>query len=109
MMEDLGRAMKQADGRVKPTQANVKPGDYFINFRHGPELPIFGQVLECDDPIYKEPHMRQYRFTKFYSMACPWGEMGDTHVSEVHALLDPELFSWYKQHNWTKSRDGDSY
>lgn len=102
MMADLGKAMKAADSQVNPTQSKVKPGDYLLNFRYGPDLPIFGEVLECDDPIYKEPHMKNYRFTKCYSQACECGEYGDVHISEVDAVLDPLLFSWYAKHGWRK-------
>jgi len=100
MMEDLQKRMKEADARVKPTQASIKAGQYFINFRHGPELPIFGEVLDPNEPLYEEPHMKHYRLTKAYSAACEWGEMGDTHVSDMHAIIDKELFQYYKEHNW---------
>ena len=104
MMEDLGRAMKEADARVKPVQAAIKPGQYFINFRHGPGVPIFGEVLDTDDPLYNEPHMKHYRLTKAYSAACEWGEIGDTHVSDMDALIDKELFDYYKEHGWMPPR-----
>ena len=95
-----GRAIvefDEPDAKVKPVQAAIKRGQYFINFRYGRELPIFGEVLDIDD---NEPHMRQYRLTKAYSVACEWGEIGDTHVSEMHALIDKELFDYYKEYGW---------
>jgi hypothetical protein len=112
MMEDLGRAMKEADARVRPTQANMEPGKYFINFRHGPELPIFGQVLDYKklgvnpeeqgyiNETYEQPQMKYYKPTRAFSDACPQGELGDLHLSEVDAIIDPELFEYYQEHNW---------
>jgi hypothetical protein len=114
MMKDLSRAMKQADARVKPAQANIKPGQYFINFRHGPELPIFGQVLDIKtlgindeeqkyiNETYSQPHMRYYRPSKCYSAACEWGEAGDTHLSSIDAIIEGELFDFYKSNKWRK-------
>jgi hypothetical protein len=112
MMDDLGRAMKEADARVRPAQAGIKPGQYFINFRHGPGLPIFGEILdiatlgydeeeqEYINESYAEPHMRFYKPTKCYSMACPEGELGDTHLSDVDAIIDRELFEHYRENGW---------
>jgi hypothetical protein len=40
-MMDADEAAREAvDAQVRPTQASIKPGQYFINFRYGPELPI---------------------------------------------------------------------
>jgi hypothetical protein len=115
MMEDLGRAMKEADAHVNPTQASIKPGQYFINFRHGPELPIFGEILDVSnlgadpeeqkyiDETYGEPHMRFYRPTRAYSVACEGGEIGDIHLSEIAAVIDRDLFEWYRQNGWVRS------
>lgn len=115
MMEDLGRAMKEADARVKPTQAGIEPGQYFINFRYGLDLPIFGEILDIKklgvdeeeqeyiNRSYSQPHMRFYRPTKAYSMACPEGEIGDIHLSEVDAIIDPELFGFYRENGWRKT------
>lgn len=118
MMEDLGRAMKEADARVRRTQAGIRPGQYFINFRYGAELPIFGEILDikrlgydkeeqdCIDRQYAEPHMRFYRPSKCYSLACEWGEIGDVHLSEVSAIIDKELFEYYQENGWRRP-EGD--
>jgi hypothetical protein len=42
ILEAEEAARKAADTRVNPTQASIRPGQYFINFRYGGELPIFG-------------------------------------------------------------------
>jgi hypothetical protein len=114
MMEAEEKARKVADARVKPTQANIKPGQYFVNFRYGKELPIFGEILDIKklgvdeeeqtyvDDSYGQPHMRFYRPTRAYSMACEWGEVGDIHLSEISAIIDRELFQWFKENGWTK-------
>jgi hypothetical protein len=114
MMEDLGRAMREADSRIKPIQAGIKPGQYFINFRHGPDLPIFGQILDIGalgydkeeqeyiNRQYAQPHMKYYRPTHAYSVACPEGEIGDIHLSEVDAIIDGELFEYYRENGWQR-------
>jgi hypothetical protein len=112
MMDELGRAMKAADRRVRPAQSGIRQGQYFINFRYGKDLPIFGEVLDIgtlgyDDEEqdyinkqYAKPHMRFYRPTRCYSTACPEGEEGDTHLSEIAAIIDRELFEYYKENGW---------
>lgn len=100
MMQAIEKARISADAQVKPTQEKIKPGQFFINMRHGSELPIFGEVLETEEEIFKEPHMKNYRFTKAFSKACPEGEMGDTHVSEIAAIIDPMLFEFYQNNQW---------
>ncbi|MBW1731415.1 MAG: hypothetical protein JRJ75_11075 [Deltaproteobacteria bacterium] len=112
MMEDLGRAIRRADTMVRPTQAAIRAGQYFINLRHGRDLPIFGEVLDIGklgydeeeqeyiNNQYAQPHMRFFRPTRCYSMACPEGEVGDTHLSEVDAIIDRELFEHYRENGW---------
>lgn len=117
MMEAERRARELADSRVKPAQAEIKPGQYFINFHYGPDLPIFGEILdyktlgideeeqEYVNESYEQPHMKFYKPTKAYSVACEWGEVGDIHVSEISAIIDKELFAWYAKHGWVKPRE----
>jgi hypothetical protein len=105
MMDDLARAMKEADARVRPAQAAIRPGHYFINFRHGPDLPIFGEILdirtlgvdeeeqEYIDEEYTQPHMKFYRPTKAYSVTWPEGEHGDIDLREIYAIIDRELLN----------------
>ena len=47
-MDAEDKARKAADAQVRPTQALIKPGQYFINFRYWPELPIFGEILDIE-------------------------------------------------------------
>ena len=115
MMEDLGRAMEEADARVEPAQARIKPGQYFIKFPHGPELPIFGEILdirklgydeeeqEYIDLQYAEPHMRVLKPTRCYSVAFPKGEVGDTHLSDIDAIIDSDLRLLSPEKTWSFS------
>ena len=114
-MEAEEAARKAADAQVKPTQALIKPGQYFINFRYGPDLPIFGEVLDIKklghdeeeqeyiNRSYAQSHMRFYRPTKCYSKACPEGDVGDIHLSEVDAIIDTRLFEYYRQNGWREA------
>jgi hypothetical protein len=114
MLEAEEKARKAADARVQPVQSQIRAGQHFINFRYGPDLPIFGQILSVSklgiddeeqryiDETYAQPHMKYYRPTKAYSAVCPEGEIGDVHLSEVWAIIDTELFDWYRQNGWAK-------
>ena len=124
-MDDLARAMREADTRVNPTQASIRAGQHFIDFRHGPELPIFGEILDIKtlgvdeeeqaylDEDYAQAHMRYYRPSRCFSIYCESGEVGDVHISEIDAIIDPQLFQtqyflFINPHaNNTRSPQGD--
>ena len=88
MQDDLSQAMQEADERVKPWQAEIKKGDCFWQeTEYG--FKIYGKVLKN---AYREKHLRNYRFCKCYSEACPEGETGDVHTSVIGGLLTGEEF-----------------
>lgn len=94
-MERLEQARKAADARVKPWQADARPGDCFItDAEEG--LLIFGEVLEvCEDP-----RLQHYRFCRCYSVACPEGELGDVHVSTICRFISREQFEQAREKGW---------
>jgi len=92
----LRQAMEAADARVRPWQAAVKVGDCFIADGGEDDLLVFGEVLEG----YREAHLRHYRFCRCFSVACPEGEVGDTHVSTVLCLVSRAFFEAMRQAGW---------
>ena len=92
----LRRARKAADGKVKPWQAAIRPGDCFIADSGEEGLLVFGEVLEG----YTEPHLRHYRFCRCHSVACPEGELGDMHVSTVLCRVSRAFFDEMRQEGW---------
>jgi hypothetical protein len=113
-MEQERQARESADSRVNPTQAGIKPGQYFINFRYGSDLPIFGEILdyktlgvdeveqEYINESYLQPHMKYYRPSHAFSVACPMGECGDVHLSEIDVIMGKDLFDFYQENHWVK-------
>ena len=112
MQDDLGRAMKEADARVKEEQKRYRSGDIVLS-DSGYGFPIFHELLdnekivkenllkygdEYEDEgiytldLYNEPHMKYYRFANNYSEACPEGELGDFHLSEGLYRIPREAF-----------------
>ena len=92
------KRMEQADARVKPWQAEIKPGDYFVrNSPHG--FNIYGEILEEEEP--RDKHLQYYRLCRGYSVACPEGEMGDIHVSQIEALISRETFEAMRKRGWS--------
>ena len=112
----MRKVQERADSIVRPLQAEIKSGQYFVNNKPEYGFAIFGEILDIaklgTDPdeqkyinkLYSQKHMRYYRPSRAYSVACPMGEVGDVHLSEIDAVIDSELFDWYKQHGWTKPR-----
>ena len=92
----LREAMEAADGKVKPWQAVIGPGDCFIADGGEEGLLVFGEVLEG----YQEAHLRHYRFCRCYSVACPEGELGDVHVSTVLCRVSRAFFEAMRQAGW---------
>ena len=97
MMKRLQKAMKAADARVRPWQAAIIPGDYFLrSTEYG--FDIYGVVLKDDEP--REPHLQHYRLCECYSIACQEGEVGDVHVSSIEQILSEAEFEEAKQGGW---------
>ena len=92
----LRQAMKAADGKVKPWQAAIRPGDCFIADGGEEDLVVFGEVLEG----YQEAHLRHYRFCRCFSVACQEGELGDVHVSTVLCRVSRAFFDEMRQEGW---------
>ena len=114
MIGAMRQAAQQADSSVRPAQINIKPGQYYINNKPEYGFAIFGEILDIaklgTDPDdqrrlernYSQEHMKYYRPSRAYSPACPMGEEGDVHVSEIDAIIDRELFEWYRANGWGK-------
>lgn len=102
MFKDLVEAREEADARVQPWQVEIKPGDlYMENTEYG--FQIFGKILKSEgegSKFYQEPHMKNYRLVKAFSVACPEGEMGDVHVSSITRKLSQWEFELAKDFKW---------
>jgi len=95
MMEAIERAREEADKRVKPWQRKIKVGDYFEK-----ETP-YGFKVYCEVlDEYDEPHLKNFRFCRCYSVACPDGELGDVHVSTAKRKITKEEFEEMKRRGW---------
>jgi len=119
-LDDLFSAMDadrgHADLKVEPWQENLKPGDFFLRIVDG--VYIYGEVLDPALPtwenaseedleelresaeLYKEDHMKHFRFCRCFSRYCPEGELGDVHVSTVSLFLHSDDFAAAKESNW---------
>ena len=91
MLEAEKKAREAADARTQDWQKKIKPGDCFRQ-----ETPygfdIYGEVLEEHDA----EHLKNYRFCYCFSAACPDGEKGDVHVSQVTEVISREDYEAVK-------------
>ena len=116
MFDAVRRAGEEADKHVRPLQSGVSIGDHFAVLSDE-GFTVYGEVLDPAKPtypcsvevaaeiaseakLYDEPHMRHYRFTRCFSVVCPEGECGDTHVSTIAALMTPEVFEYSRSLGW---------
>jgi hypothetical protein len=99
MFSEMERQRGIADGQVQPYQAAAKPGDFY---RQNTELgfPIYGKILR--DPEPRPERLKHYRFVQAYSVACPEGEMGDVHVSQIDEIISPAVFQVAREMGWSE-------
>ena len=120
MMEAESKARQQADTRVTPEQKKYRAGDIVVS-DPGYGFPIFHEILDIeklvrdnlrkygDDyeeegsyilDIYNEPHMKNYRFCRSYSVVVPEGELGDIHLSIAVGQVSREYFNRLKENGF---------
>ena len=88
MLDSLTEAMETADENTKEWQKALKKGDYYMQeTEYG--FNIYGKVLKN---AYRQKSLRNYRFVKAYSVACPDGEIGDIHISSITRIISKEEF-----------------
>ena len=97
LIEVMRRDQKEADSRVQPWQAEIKPGDNVIRDSRL-NVPIYSEILP--DPKDRPAPLKHYRFTRSYSVVCPDGEYGDIQVSTIKRKLTQEEFEEAKQRGW---------
>ena len=96
MFQAEDKARKSADSRVTDPQKELKKGDYFLK-DSGYGFPIIGQVLK----EYKNKRLQHYRLCECYSVAVPYGERGDVHVSTIGRKIGEDEFKKFKENGWS--------
>ena len=82
ILEAEKKAQAAANARVQEWQRQIKKGDYFRQSTpYG--FDIFGEVLK----EYNVEHLVHYRLCYCFSVACPEGEKGDVHTSQVTEII----------------------
>ncbi len=100
MMDAIRQASIQADHHVQPWQTTIQPGDYFFrNTEYG--FPIFGKILPPPSGFYHTVAGQHFRYSNCFSVACPLGEHGDIHISEIEFLITEDLFLFMKDEGWS--------
>jgi len=103
-LDGLFKAMevqrKAADSRVKPFQKDIKPGNFYLQLVE--DMAIYGEVLPDPSEVSpeEEPLMPNYRFVRGFSVCCPEGELGETHVSSMDAPISKAQFEAAKAQGW---------
>lgn len=91
MFEAERKAREAADARVLGWQAKIKVGDYFRQ-KTDYGFDIYGEVLEEHNAEF----LKHYRFCYCFSVACPLGEKGDVHMSQITELISREEYEAIK-------------
>lgn len=98
---DLRSLMKS---ELKPH--HLTEGTCFVRFWQdfGETLLIFGEVkrspYEEDWPFEEDARRNGYIMGRCYSIVCPQGELGSTHVSRINYLISREAFETAKANGW---------
>lgn len=103
MHEDDARALEES--KIKPEDVPV--GQCFVRLYpsgHREYLMIFGEATRSkypeDWPFEEDARMRGHIPGMCYSVQCPDGELGNTHVANIHALITRETFETAKANGW---------
>jgi len=124
MQEHLASLEQAANDRTTDDQKSMEPPCWWINPQPGIGLIIFGESWTLDevdrrnresyghplDPEEEEEadwshrsmtdsYGRGYLFGKAFSLACPDGELGSTHRSEM-IEISREQFEHARSHGW---------
>jgi len=91
--QEIARARRSADTRVKPWQSKVTVGDFVLTIAEGE--PVFSEVLET----YSEPEMMHYRFCRASSVWVE-AELGDIHASQFLRVLTKAEYEEAKANEW---------
>ena len=97
MFEAMRERMDEADTKVESWQALIRPGEYFRRLNKL-GFTIYGEILQEEEP--REEHLRHYRLCRASSVACPYGEMGDIHVSTIDSIISKEEYEEAKSRGW---------
>lgn len=116
LQQSMESAREKADANVTVGQTALKAGALVLRYDPDSELVIYTELLDAIEGeraaganeaeiayvanLYNEPHMKNFRFGRHFSEACPDGELGDLHVCTVSAVMDRAAFDWFRENNW---------
>ncbi len=119
----MREAEKQAEARLTSAQREVSWGDCWVTYYREAGIWIFGEVFTPErnhqssikagasideaneeDESLQDAHARGYRFGRAYSVACPEGELGSTHIANMLGKITPEELSAAMDCEWEAER-----
>lgn len=127
MIAAMSRDEENANSVLTEQQREVGWGDYWIRVLGDYGLVIFGHVSSlrelrkdliengCDEEevaeeiaSISEGYERGYRFGPAYSVACPEGELGDTHIANMVGKISKAEFVCAQECDWDLPRTLES-
>jgi len=116
MFTAIRRGVEAAKARATPRQNAITYGDYWLRVvddfvicgRITPqeelwateaELGASAEEIESEKEMQEASYADGFRFGRAYSIVCPEGELGDTHVSDMVPITEEE-FNQSKGLNW---------
>ena len=121
MMEAERKAREAADARVQPWQLKSKAGEILVS-DPGYGFAIFHEILDNEklvsegfkkygddfeeegistlDTYCFSPKPCNYRFCNNYSVVCPYGELGDMHLSIAVGKITKKDFDELKENDF---------
>lgn len=84
--------------------SDLKHGDYFVRL-HETGVLIFGEVLERtaypeDTETIVSSRLNGYVYGRCYSILCPEGEFGSTHITHIQSKIPRDVFELAKSNGW---------
>jgi len=110
MMDAIGQQVERAKSWIRPRQAAITYGDYWMSPRPDLGIIIFGRItprdemdaterrlgaseeeIEEEHRVYDASYESGFRFGMAYSSWEARGELGDTHVSTMLPITEEEF------------------
>lgn len=118
MGDAMDKALRRANAAVRPAQAAIGYGDYWAQIAENEGLVVFGRIWTIEEGIAASircgadeeeaawearwsaaQHAEGFRFGIAYSVACPEGELGSTHIVDM-VPITKEVFEAAQANGW---------
>lgn len=101
MFQDMRRAEEEANAHLHPSQSKIGYGDHWMRTVPEADVIVFGRIYGREEEMIGEDresqammdtsYARGYRFGRAFSVICPEGELGSTHIANMIPISEDDF------------------